>query len=92
GQSRGFAFVQFIGIPEARKFLEDYYPAVYLYGTQDSNQDSSIKPAKVRIAYSRERDDREKAGKGDDDHLSSAIYQIFRIVLCVFVAMLPERV
>ncbi|SZF05266.1 unnamed protein product [Blumeria hordei] len=74
GQSRGFAFVQFIGIPEARKFLEDYYPAVYLYGTQESNQDPSIKPAKVRIAYSRERDDREKAGKGDDDWKCDVCY------------------
>ncbi|POS87741.1 hypothetical protein EPUL_000780 [Erysiphe pulchra] len=64
---RGFAFAQFVGISEARRFLQDYHPTVFLHGSADKKQTLSARPAKVRIAYSRERDDREKAGKGEDD-------------------------
>jgi hypothetical protein len=67
GQSRGFAFAQFLGIPDARRFLDRYYPSISLHGTYDPNNATSIEPTKIRIAYSRERDDRDKAGKSDDD-------------------------
>ena len=67
GQSRQFAFAQFAGIPEARRFLERYYPTVPLYGAYDPNQASVAEPTKVRIAYSRDKDDRDKAGKSEDD-------------------------
>ncbi|KAF4632507.1 hypothetical protein G7Y89_g5618 [Cudoniella acicularis] len=67
GQSRQFAFAQFVGIPEARRFLEEHYPTLALYGAYDPSQSAPAQPAKVRIAYNRERDDRDKAGKGEDD-------------------------
>ncbi|KAK2629714.1 hypothetical protein QTJ16_000534 [Diplocarpon rosae] len=67
GQSKGFAFAQFAGIPDARGFLERYYPTVPLYGGLDPSQSTNIEPTRVRISYGRERDDREKAGKGEDD-------------------------
>jgi hypothetical protein len=65
GVSRQFAFAQFSGIPEARQFLESYYPTISLYGAYDPTQSASTQPAKVRIAFS--RDDRDKSGKGEDD-------------------------
>ncbi|RKF71786.1 putative RNA-binding protein C57A7.13 [Golovinomyces cichoracearum] len=67
GQPRGFAFAQFVGIPEAKRFLQDFYPNIFLRGVLEQKKNSAARPAKVRIAYSRERDDREKAGKGEDD-------------------------
>ncbi|KHJ34925.1 putative rna-binding protein [Erysiphe necator] len=67
GQPRGFAFAQFVGISEARRFLQDFHPSIFLHGPPDKKHAISARPAKVRIAYSRERDDREKAGKGEDD-------------------------
>ncbi|KAK0112262.1 hypothetical protein ONS96_001511 [Cadophora gregata f. sp. sojae] len=67
GQSKGFAFAQFAGIPEARHFLDRFYPAVPLYGVYDPTQSGTSEPTNVRIAFGRERDDREKAGRGEDD-------------------------
>ena len=67
GQSRGFAFAQFVGIPEARRFLDRHYPSIDLHGTYDPNNAAPAEPTKVRVAYSRERDDRDRAGKNDDD-------------------------
>jgi len=67
GQSRQFAFVQFVGIPEATQFLNKYYPAVHLYGNYDPAESGNVESIKARIAYSREKDDRDRTGKGDDD-------------------------
>ncbi|KAH6671756.1 hypothetical protein B0J14DRAFT_80316 [Halenospora varia] len=74
GQSRQFAFAQFVGIPEARRFLEEHYPTLSLYGSYDPGQSAPTQPSKVRIAYSRERDDRDKAGKGEDDWKCEVCY------------------
>lgn len=67
GQSRGFAFAQFVSISDARRFLDRNYPSMLLYGTYDPNNAAPAEPTKVRIAYSRERDDRDRAGKSEDD-------------------------
>ena len=67
GQSRGFAFAQFVGIPEARQFLDRHHPSVSFHGAYDPNNSAAAEPAKIRIAYSRDREDRDKAGKSDDD-------------------------
>ena len=67
GQSRGFAFAQFVGIPDARRFLDRHYPSIELHGTYDPNNAAPAVPAKVRVAYSRDRDDRDRSGKSDDD-------------------------
>ena len=67
GQSRQFAFAQFVGLPEANRFLEKYYPAVSLYGPYDPNNAVASEPTKVRVAYSREKDDKDRPGKNEDD-------------------------
>ncbi|KAI0999079.1 hypothetical protein K3495_g9117 [Podosphaera aphanis] len=74
GQPRGFAFAQFIGVPEAKRFLQDYYPTIPLHGSHQSSQAPTKKPVKIRIAFSRERDDREKAGKSEDDWKCEVCY------------------
>lgn len=74
GQSRQFAFAQFTGIPEARRFLEKYSPTISLYGAYDPNKASASESTNVRIAYSREKDDRDKPGKGDDDWKCEVCY------------------
>jgi RNA-binding protein 5/10 len=66
GLSRQFAFAQFTGVSEAKQFLEKFYPTVPLYGKYDPSQ-HSMEPTRARIAYSREKDDRERAGRGEDD-------------------------
>ncbi|TVY23135.1 putative RNA-binding protein [Lachnellula hyalina] len=71
GVSRQFAFAQFVGILEARRFLEQYYPTVALYGAYP-NQATSTQPAQVRIAFS--RDDRDKSGKSEDDWRCEVCY------------------
>ncbi|KAE8443474.1 hypothetical protein EG329_001871 [Mollisiaceae sp. DMI_Dod_QoI] len=74
GQSRGFAFAQFLGISDARRFLDRYYPTVQLYGPTSADLAGTNDPSKVRIAYSRDRDDRDKAGKGEDDWKCEVCY------------------
>jgi len=93
GQSRQFAFAQFCAIPEARRFLDRYYPTVPLYGRYDPTQTSIAEPAKVRIAYSRERDDREKAGKSEDDWKCEVVRRIYDTegFLLTFPAVLPSQ-
>ena len=67
GQSRQFAFAQFVGIPEGRRFLEQYYPYISLYGAYDPSRSKDTEATKVRIAFSRDKDDRDKPGKSEDD-------------------------
>ncbi|TVY81410.1 putative RNA-binding protein [Lachnellula suecica] len=74
GLSRQFAFAQFMGISEARHFLEQYYPVVSLYGAYDPKQSADTQPTKVRIAFSRDREDREKPGMGEDDWKCEVCY------------------
>lgn len=66
GSSKGFAFAQFARVPDAREFLDRYYPNLPLLGPYDSNK-TGTKPANIRIAYGRERDERDKASKGEVD-------------------------
>ncbi|KAH8803290.1 hypothetical protein F5884DRAFT_805025 [Xylogone sp. PMI_703] len=67
GLSRQFAFAQFSTIGEATRFLDRFHPKVGLYGPSHSDQDSSRAPAYVRITFSREREEREPAGRNEDD-------------------------
>ena len=67
GLSRQFAFAQFAGIPEAKAFLTQYYPTITLYGPYDPNKALGAEGAKIRIAFSREKDERALPGKSDDD-------------------------
>ncbi|OJJ44256.1 hypothetical protein ASPZODRAFT_135050 [Penicilliopsis zonata CBS 506.65] len=58
--SRGLGFLQFRSVNECRPFLERNYPFIQLHGR------NSERGTKVRIAYSREREDRNR-GKADGD-------------------------
>lgn len=61
--SRGLGFLRFGSIEESRDFLERNYPYIYFYGPTAGNDDRATK---VRIAYSREREDRARAkAEGD---------------------------
>jgi hypothetical protein len=79
GQSRQFAFAQFASIKEAKWFLERYYPSLSLYGTYNPNQGADAEPTKVRVAYSREKDDRDRPGKGDDDWKCDIVCSTLRL-------------
>ncbi|KAG9230866.1 hypothetical protein BJ875DRAFT_471033 [Amylocarpus encephaloides] len=74
GQSRQFAFAQFASVDDAREFLEHHYPNLTLYGPYDPTQAATAQPAKVRIAYSREREERDKAGKSEEDWKCEVCY------------------
>ena len=63
--SRGFGFIRFPNVEESKAFVERNYPAIYLYGKNTSDNDDQA--AKVRIAFSRERDDRSRGEKADGE-------------------------
>ncbi|QSZ32153.1 hypothetical protein DSL72_001724 [Monilinia vaccinii-corymbosi] len=71
GISRGFAFAQFYTVTQAKRFLEEYYPSVPLYGPSQASE-----PAKVRIAYSREKNDQERTSKREDDWKCDVCYTL----------------
>ncbi|KAJ5780397.1 hypothetical protein N7457_005557 [Penicillium paradoxum] len=61
--SRKLGFLRFPTIDASRAFVERNHPFIYLYGPSAGNTDRGTK---VRIAYSREREDRARAkGAGD---------------------------
>lgn len=68
--SRGFGFVRFPSVDEAKSFLDRYYPTIYLYGQSTSDGDEEA--AKVRIAFSREREDR-RAEKADGEWICKIV-------------------
>lgn len=63
--SRGFGFLRFPDVEKAKAFVERNYPMIYLYG--NSSTDSDDQAAKVRIAFSRERDDRNRGEKAEGE-------------------------
>ncbi|ATZ51024.1 hypothetical protein BCIN_06g04710 [Botrytis cinerea B05.10] len=71
GISRGFAFAQFYTLPEAKRFLEEHYPTVSFHGPSQA-----LEPSKVRIAYSREKTDQERASKHEDDWKCDVCYTL----------------
>ncbi|PGH00049.1 hypothetical protein AJ79_08320 [Helicocarpus griseus UAMH5409] len=56
--SRQLGFLRFHTIDESREFLERNFPTIYLYGNSASHTDD--RGTRVRIAYSREREDRNR--------------------------------
>ena len=58
--SRGFGFIRFPTLEDSKAFVERNYPIIYL-------SDNDDQAAKVRIAYSRERDDRSRGEKADGE-------------------------
>lgn len=61
--SRGFGFLRFRTLEESKAFVEGTYPTIYLYGKGTADNDDQA--AKVRIAYSREREDRGRPEKSE---------------------------
>lgn len=60
--SRRLGFLRFRDLDYSRAFLEPNYPAIYLYGPNPKDD----RGTRVRIAYSREREDRTRA-RGEND-------------------------
>ncbi|KKZ60702.1 hypothetical protein EMCG_04629 [[Emmonsia] crescens] len=56
--SRQLGFLRFHTIDDSREFLERNFPTIYLYGDSGSHTDE--RGTRVRIAYSREREDRNR--------------------------------
>lgn len=46
-----------------KDFLKSNYPSIYLYGKESADNDNGPAKVKVRIAFSRERDDRPRGDK-----------------------------
>ncbi|KAM3068477.1 hypothetical protein ACMFMF_009294 [Clarireedia jacksonii] len=72
GQSRQFGFAQFYTLPEARRFLEECEPS----GTISFYGSAQAEPTKVRVAYSREKNDQERPGKNEDDWKCDVCFKI----------------
>lgn len=71
--SRGFGFIRFSTIEESKAFVERNYPTIHLYGSKASSNDDQA--AKVRIAFSRERDDRGRGEKADGEWTCKIVRQ-----------------
>ena len=56
--SRGLGFLRFQDLDHSRDFLERNFPAICLYGPEGQHGDD--RGTKVRIAYSRERENRNR--------------------------------
>ncbi|KAI9784026.1 MAG: hypothetical protein M1835_003680 [Candelina submexicana] len=71
GGSRGFGFLRFSTLPKSQAFLERNYPTIYLYGNPSAEGDD--KAAKVNIAFSRERDERDKAERAEGGWICASV-------------------
>ena len=56
---------------KAKKFLEHNYPTLSLYGSESA--DGNEKAAKIRVAFSRERDDRSKPEQAEVEWVCSMV-------------------
>lgn len=72
GQSRQFAFAQFAALRDARAFVEQYYPSIQLQGSYGAPQ-AGDENARVRVAYSREKEDRDRPGMGEGDWICEVV-------------------
>ena len=77
--SRGFGFIRFSSLEKARTFVEHNYPMIYLYGPDTADGDNEA--AKVRIAFSRERDDRIRGDKSDGEWTCKIVSQPLHYLL-----------
>lgn len=60
--SRQIGFLRFHSLNESRDFMNQNAPILYLYGRKAGNDDRA---AKIRISYTRERDDRRGRPEGE---------------------------
>ena len=75
--SRGFGFLRFPTLDRAKAFMEHNYPTISLYGNSSADGDESA--AKIRIAFSRERDDRSRGEKTEGEWVCKIVSQINHI-------------
>lgn len=73
GLSRQFAFAQFKTLSDAKTFLDNYFPSIQLYGLYDQTQTTDTPSHSVRIAYSREKEDRDRAAKSEDEWICDIV-------------------
>ncbi|KAL9607119.1 MAG: hypothetical protein Q9167_007937, partial [Letrouitia subvulpina] len=59
--SRGFGFLRFPSLARSKDFVESNYPAIFLRSKKGSDNENAA--VEVRIAFSRERDDRSRGEK-----------------------------
>lgn len=60
--SRQIGFLRFSSLDESRAFVEENFPSIRLYGRKSDRGDRATR---VRIAYSREREDRRSRAEGE---------------------------
>jgi hypothetical protein len=74
GLSRQFAFCRFSTVSSSTAFLERNYPHIYLNDPEyDGPGRYNAGEVKVRIAFSRERDDRDRPSRGEDEWKCRAV-------------------
>lgn len=78
--SRGFGFIRFSSIEDSKAFVERNYPNIHLYGSKTTDNDDEA--AKVRIAFSRERDDRARGEKADGEWTCKIVRHTRTLILC----------
>lgn len=87
--------MRFSDLEKSRAFVERTYPMIYLYGS--GSTDSDDQAAKVRIAFSRERDDRARGEKADGEwtckilSLSTILERRFTNALKVYICQLSWK-
>lgn len=57
--------MRFSSREKSKAFLEHNYPTIHLYGKDSADSDEQA--AKVRVAFSRERDDRSRGEKAEGE-------------------------
>lgn len=60
--SRQIGFLRFPSLDESREFIDRNFPFIHLYGKSSKNGDRA---AKIRIAFSKEREDRRSKAEGE---------------------------
>ncbi|MCJ1473492.1 hypothetical protein MMC13_002143 [Lambiella insularis] len=63
--SRGFGFLRFPTVEKSKAFLERNYPIIHIYGKGSADGDEQA--AKVRVAFSRERDDKSRVERPEGE-------------------------
>lgn len=71
--SRGFGFIRFRTVDEAKDFVEANYPIIHLYGDKSESDDQAVR---VRIAFSREREDRGRSDKAESEWICKIVCHV----------------
>lgn len=72
--SRQFGFLRFATLQDSRAFVERNYPMIYLYGSNSAENNGEA--AKVRIAFSRERDERHLSERAEGEWTCKIVSQL----------------